>query len=176
MPSVRVSNGDDLIVDFCKRHQRRSSDTDNTHGDSDGEVTSMKTVKRQVKFSEDIVVRYFQYPSRDEVFKRWHSKSDKHFFTHEMTRDVRCIRFLLSTTLAEAIEKETLYKCVGLEALLSAKVTRALKERKRGYVHTIVEMQDSINEELLAAYAETKSLQSRERAQKLAVGYFEILS
>ena len=171
MTAVRANNGNDLIVDFC--HRRRSSDTD-THGES--EATATDTMQGQVSFSEDIVVHCFQYPSRDEVSKRWHSKTDKYFFTHEMTRDVHCIRFLLSTTPMEAVEEEALYKCVGLEAHLSGKVTRFLRERKRKYVHSIVEMQDSLSDEQLAAYAETQSSQSRERAQKLAAGYLEILS
>mmetsp|Transcript_14286 Transcript_14286/g.20285 ORF Transcript_14286/g.20285 Transcript_14286/m.20285 type:complete len:178 (-) Transcript_14286:135-668(-) len=176
MTAVRANNGSDLIVDFCHRPRRRSSDRYCTQRHGNGEVDASKAImKRQVSFSEDVAIHNFQYPSRDEVSKRWHSKRDRHLFTQELRRDVQCIRFLLSTTPMEALEKEALYMCIGLEALLSAKVTRALKERKRGYVHSIVEMQDSLSEEQLAAYAASHSSQSRERAQKLAAGYLEIL-
>ena len=170
MAAVRVNKGSDLIVDFC--HRRRPSNTDTR---SEGEATPTKTMQGQVSFSQDIVVHYFQYPSSDEVSKRWHSKRDKYFFAQEITRDVRCIRFLLSTTSMEALEKDALYDCVGLEALLSGKVKRFVKKRKRRYVNSIVEMQDCLSEEQLAAYASSHSTQSRERAQKLAAGYLEIL-
>ncbi len=173
MAAVRVNNGSDLIVDFCHRRRKRPSDTD-TH--ADGEVTATKTMQGRVSFSEDIIIHYFQYPSSDEVSKRWHSKKDKYSFTKETTRDVRCIRFLLSTIPLEALEKEALYDCVGLEALLSEKVKIFVKENRRRYVHSIVEMQDCLSDEQLAAYAACHSSQSRERAQKLAAGYLEILS
>ena len=139
-------------------------------------MTASKTMHRQVFFSDDITVRIFEYPSRDEISKRWHSKADKALFRQELARDVRCIRFLLSATPMEALEKEAPYKCIGLEALLSAKVTRVLRENKRGHVRSIAQVQDSLSEEQLAAYAESRSSLSRERAQKLAAGYLEILS
>ena len=75
----------------------------------------------------------------------------------------------------EEVKKEALYDCVGLEALMSSKVARFLKEKKQCYARSIVEMQDCLSEEELTAYAASHSSQSRERAQKLAAGYSEIL-
>jgi len=176
MSKVEANNGSDLIVDFG--HWRPLSSTG-----GGGEVTARNTMvmamtmDRQVSFSEDVIVHCFQYPSRDddEVSKRWNSKRDKHFFEQEMARDVRSIRCLLSITPMNDLEKEALYDCVGLEALMSSKVARFSKEKKRCYVRSIVEMQYCLSEEELAAYAESHSSQSRERAQKLASGYSEIL-
>ena len=65
MSETRANDGSDLIVDFGDR--RRLSETD-------GEVPA---ATRQVSFIKDIVVHYFQYPSTDEVTKRWNSKKDK---------------------------------------------------------------------------------------------------
>jgi len=183
MSEVGTDNGNekDLIVDFGHRNRRRTSESesDTGTGAADGEVTAMKTMvmamERQVSFSEDVIVHYFLYPSRDEVSKRWNSKRDKYFFEQEMARDVRSIRCLLSITPMEDLEKEALYDCVGLEALMSSKVARFLKEKKQCYARSIVEMQDCLSEEELAAYAASHSSQSRERAQKLAAGYSEIL-
>ncbi len=76
----------------------------------------------------------------------------------------------------EAVDKEALYGCVGLETHLSSQVTRFLTEKKRRYTRSIVEMQHFLGEEQLAVYAMSHSSQSRERAQKLASGYFEILA
>jgi hypothetical protein len=76
----------------------------------------------------------------------------------------------------EELEKETLYWCIGLEAHVSSKVTRFLKDEKRGHTRSIVMMQDCLSDEQLAVYAMTRSFQSRDRAQKLAAGYCVILS
>ncbi len=174
MSKVESNNGSDLIVDFGYR--RSPSRTGGGGG-----VTATKTMvmamtmERQVNFSEDVIVHCFLYPSRDEVSKRWHSKRDKYLFEQEMARDVRSIRCLLSITPMEVVKKEALYDCVGLEALMSSKVARFLKEKKQCYARSIVEMQYCLSEEQLAAYAESHSSQSRERAQKLAAGYSEIL-
>ncbi len=161
-------NSCDLIVDFPD--QRLLSGTGR-----DMKATTTTTKKLKVSFCEDTVTHYFQYPSSEEVSKRWHCKGDKYIFKQEMARDVRSIRCLLSTTPMEAVENEALYGCVGLEAHLSSKVTRFLKDKKRGHARSIVEMQHFLNEEQLAACAMSHSSQSRERAQKLASGYLEIL-
>jgi len=168
---VGANNGDDLIVDFSD--QRRTSDT---VGDDEETATTTTTMNKQVSFSEDIRIQCFQYPSREEVSKRWHNERDKYLFTQEMRRDVCSIRYLLSTTPMESLEKEVLYGCVGLEALVSGKVTRFVKDKRRGHSRSIVEMQHHLGEEQLSAYAIRRSSESRERAQKLAAGYSEILS
>ncbi len=174
MSELGANDGSDLIVDFGHRHPRRTS---NTTGGGGGKVSATKTMakEKQVNFSEDVIVHYFQYPSKEEVSKRWHSKSDKSFFTQELARDVRRLRGLLSVAPIEGLEKEALYDCVGLEALMSSRVMRFLKDHKREHSRSIVEMQDSLNDEQLAAYAASHSSQSRERAQQIAAGYLEIL-
>jgi len=110
------------------------------------------------------------------VRRRWYSKRDKSIFKQEMKRDIQSIRYQLSITPMEALEKEILYGCIGLEAHVSSKVARFLEEKKRGYARSIVEMQDCLSDEQLAAYAEARSSESSERAQKLAAGYSSILS
>ncbi len=87
-----------------------------------------------------------------ETLKRWHSESDKYVFKQELARDVRRLRFLLSVTQIGDLEKEALYDCAGLEALVSSRVTRFLKDQKRRHSRSIVEMQDCLSEEQLAAY------------------------
>ena len=156
MTKVGVNHGNDLIVNFGHRRSPTNAD-------------------KQVSFSEDIIVHCFQYPSREEVSVRWNSKRDKYFFNQELARDVRSLRCLLSITPMEDIEKEALYGCVGLEALVSSKVARFLNEKKQYHARSIVEMQYCLSEEQLAAYAVSHSSQSRERAQKLAAGYSKIL-
>ena len=164
MSETRANDGSDLIVDFGDR--RRLSETD-------GEVPA---TTRQVSFIKDVVVHYFQYPSTDEVTKRWNSKKDKHTFQQQLIHDVQSIRLLLSTTPMDALEKEVLYECVGLEALISIQVMRFVKEKRRRHTRSIVEMQDCLSEDHLSAYAESQSSESRERAQKIAAGNLKILS
>jgi hypothetical protein len=78
-------NGNDLIVDFVDRmHMDTATDS-----------------KQQVSFSEDITIHSFQYPSREEVSRRWDSKRDKSLYAQDMARDIRSIRFLLSITPME---------------------------------------------------------------------------
>ena len=165
-------NDNDLIVDFGHRHPRRISASGADTG-TGGEVSATNT--RRVSFSEDVTLHCFQYPSKEEVSKRWHSKSVRNMFKQELARDVRSIRCLLSIAPMEDFEQEALYDCVGLEALMSSRVTRFVKDQKQEHSRSIVEMQDYLSEEQLAAYAESHSSQSRERAQKLAAGYLEIL-
>ena len=158
-------DGSDLIVEF--NEQRQPSETC-------GKVPA--TMKRQVLFFEDVVVHCFQYPSRDEVSKRWYSKNDKSIFRKELKDDIQSIRLLLSFTPLEAVEKEVLYECIGLEPHLTKQVSRLLKEKRRRHIHSIVEMQDYLSEENLSAYAIRHSSEMRERAQKLASGYLKISS
>ncbi|KAL7435872.1 hypothetical protein ACHAXM_004942 [Skeletonema potamos] len=168
MTRATTNDGNELIVEFSER--RRSSSY------AGNEKTSPTTITKQVRFSKDVSIIIFTYPSRDEVSQRWHSKRDKALFTQELVRDIRSIRMLLSITPMEELEKETLYGCIGLEALVSGKVTAFVKEKKREHSRKIVEMQYFLSDDQLAAYAESRSLQTRERAQKLAAGYLAILS
>jgi hypothetical protein len=168
MMTKAATKGNKLIVEFSER--RRSSSY------AGSEKTSPTTMIKQVRFSEDISILSFQYPSKEEVSKRWHSKRDKAFFAQELVRDIRSIRYLLSITPMEMLEKETLYGCIGLEALVSGKVTNFVKEQKREHSRSVVGMQYRLSDDQLAEYAENRSLQSRERAQKLAAGYSAILS
>ena len=106
----------------------------------------------------------------------WYSKNDKSIFRKELKDDIQSIRLLLSFTPMEAVEKEVLYECVGLEPHLTKQVTRFVKEKRRRHIHSIVEMQDYLSEENLSAYAIRHSSEMGERAQKLATGYLKILS
>ncbi len=172
-------NSCDLIVDFPDRNRnrnRRQLSGSGTRSRSEMTATTTTTKKLEVSFCENTVTYCFQYPSSEEVSKRWYCRRDKRVFMQEMARDVRSIRYLLSTTPMEAVENEALYGCVGLEAHLSSEVTRFLKDKKRGHARSIVEMQHFLNEEQLAACAMSHSSQSRESAQKLASGYLEILA
>eukprot|EP00985_Skeletonema_marinoi_P020026 scaffold11708_cov75-Skeletonema_marinoi.AAC.1 len=78
MSKLGANNGNELIVGFSD--QRRASDTV-----GDDEETAATTMNKQVSFSEDVRIQCFQYPSREEVSKRWHNERDKYLFTQEMT-------------------------------------------------------------------------------------------
>ena len=133
--------------------------------------------RKRVRFSEDIQATVLPYPaSKEEFSRRWHSKRDKFLFKQELARDVRNIRRLLSTTPMETLEKDVLYWCLGLEALVSAQVTRYLKRMKEEHSSSIVKLQYRLTDEQLAAFAMSHSLQSKERAQELAAGNWEILT
>ncbi len=158
--------GNDLIVDFGNRCRLKEL-----------EAQAMTETKKQVRFSEGADIHCFQYPAKEEISKRWISKKEKEFLTLTMIRDVGSIRHVLSTIPMEDLDKETLYGCVGLEALITTKVMNFLKAKKRLHARSIVEMQDQdhFGCEDLAAYAMKSSFESRERAHQLAAGYAEIL-
>jgi len=116
--SEAADYGNDLMVDFSYRRRPLSTDS----------------------ISEEMTIHNFEYPSSEEVSKRWQSKSDKVLSTSEMLRDIRSIRRLLTTRPIEELEKETLYGCIGLEALLLNEITRFVKETKQGHSRSIVVM------------------------------------
>jgi hypothetical protein len=139
---------------------------------STAETNSQKG--KQVCFSE-IKTTLVKYPSREEISERWDSKKERDVFEYEIMRDVQEVQRLLSTTPLEAVETEDLYKFVGLENLLSKEMMHYVRDEKREHVRSIVKMQHMLSDEQLAACAMQSSSQSRERAQKLAAGYWAIL-
>ena len=157
-------NGNDLIVDFV--HRRPSNDT----------VKQTSKMKKQVCFSPYVTRYCFQYPDKEEVSKRWLSKKDKTLVMQAMEHDVQILRYRLTKTPIEELEKEVLYDCIGLEALVSIEVMRFLKERKREHVRSVVKMQHCLNDKRFAEYSTSRSLSSKEGAQKIAHGYSVILS
>ena len=169
MNEERATTGDDLIVGFGNR-RRLLEETGNEN------EAAMEILEKHVRFSEEVAVVCFQYPSREEVSIRWHSKNDKYAYEQELVRDVHIIRHALSTTPMEEVEDEILYECVGLEALITKRVMKLVKEKRHWHSRSIVEMQAYLRGDQLAEYAENSSFESRERAQKLAAGYAKMLS
>ena len=170
MNEERATTGGDLIVGFGNR-RRPIEEIGNEN------VAAMEMLEKQVRFSdEEVAVVCFQYPSSEEVSTRWYSKKDKYAFEQEMVREVQSIRRGLSTTPLEEVPGWILYACVGLEALITKRVMRFVKEKRHWHSRSIVEMQAYLREDQLAEYAENSSFESRERAQKLAAGYAKMLS
>jgi hypothetical protein len=116
-----------------------------------------------------------KYPSRKERSRRWNSKEERYLLEYELMCDVQEVQHLLSTTPMEAVEKEELYKCIGLENLLSRELMHYARDKKREHTRSIVKMQHMLSDGQLSACAMQSSSQSRERAQKLAAGYWVIL-
>ena len=167
--------GTDLIVDFVERRRSRTSTAIEAYSEVEDKDTTTATMSKQVRFSEDVHIHSFPHLSKQEISRRWDSKRDKFLFKQELARDVWNIRHLLSTTPMEELEKEVLYRCLGLEALVSSQVTRYLKRMREEHSSSIVELQYRLSGEQLAAYSMSRSLQSRERAQNLALANWEIL-
>lgn len=161
-----TASGEELIVGFGNR--RRSSEAEII------DVAPMK-MEKQIRFSDEVAVVCFPYPSMEEVSRRWHSKTDKTAREFEMARDVQSIRRVLSTTPLDELEEEILYACIGLEALVTKRVMKFVKEKRRWHSRAIVEMQAYLMGDELAEYAQNSSLESRERAQQLAAGYAKML-
>ncbi len=156
----------DLIVDFVPRRRPTMTSC------STAETNSQEG--KQVCFSETKTT-LVKYPSRKERSRRWDSKKERDVFEYEMMCDVQEVQRLLSTTPLEAVEKEDLYKCIGLENLLSTRLVYYIKDKKREHVRSIVKKQHMLSDEQLSACAMQSSSQSRERAQQLAAGYWVIL-
>ena len=176
--ATAVADGNELIVDFVdrktwRRRQLLSSSSDDDASYQDEKKEEIQT--KHVRFSPDITVCCFPYPDRQEASRRWHSKEDKTLFTIAMEHDVLRLRYLLSSKPMTEIENETLYDCIGLEALLSGKVLKFVKKKKREHSRSVVMMQYCMNQEQLADYSMSRSLQSLERARQLADGYSVVL-
>jgi hypothetical protein len=161
----------DLIVDFVPRRRPTttscSTDEKNANRNRDG--------GEQVCFAQTNTTTIIKYPSREERSRRWDSKKERYMFEYEMIRDVKDVQHLLSTTPMDAVEKEDLYKFIGLENLLSRRLAHYLRDKKREHVRSIVKIQHMLSDEQLAACAMQGSSESRVRAQKLAAGYWVIL-
>ena len=169
MNEEKAATGGDLIVGFGNR-RRPLEETGKEN------VSAMEVLEKQVRFSDEVAVVRFQYPSREEVSTRWYSQEDKYAFEQEIVREVQSIRRGLSTTPLEEVPGEILYACVGLEALITKRVMRFIKEKRHWHSRLIVEMQAYLRGDQLAEYAENSSFETRERAQKLAAGYAKMLS
>ena len=180
---TKANDGNELIVDFVDRSRLLPlsatsysyAASDNKDRDMEVKHSPFTTTDKQVRFSEDNCFHSIRHQSKEELFQRWHSKEDKFLFKKELARDVQSIRHLLSSTPMEELEKEVLYWCLGLEVLVSIQVTRLVREMKVEHSRSIVQIQDYLSDEQLAAYAMRSSLQSRERAHNLAAGNWEIL-
>ena len=87
----------------------------------------------------------------------------------------------INNTPAEAIVPEQLYECVGIEVFVTQGLARRVAEKKRAHVNAIlseqiVQEQQGVSDlKKLSGVSEKSSRWTKERAQKLAVGYSAIL-
>ena len=131
-------DGNDLIVAFPS-----------SSSDSEG---------KQVRFSEYIYVHSFPYSPSKRSLDAGTPRGTNSYSNKNWQGSSRHSR-LLSTTPMKTLEKEVLYRCLGLEALVSNQFTRFLKEMKEDYSSSKVELQYRLTDEQLTAYAMSHSLQ-----------------
>ena len=74
----------------------------------------------------------------------------------------------LGTTPAIGTDEDDLYKCVGLENLLSRNVARWVATNKRRHANLILQGQGYYNNEALAQLGRMSSSWARDRAQMMA--------
>lgn len=107
--------------------------------------------------------------------KQWYSLDEKVYLKRELARDARRLRRILATRSAEAVSQDDVYKCIGIEHLLSLDKARRVMEYRRIHVKIVTGAQGSCNQDELRHISQKISQPSAERAQNLAAGYWSML-
>lgn len=87
----------------------------------------------------------------------------------------------LAETPMESISKEDLFKCVGMESIMTQELRTSIRQRKREHVSAVLAAQrdqdtrDVVDEDELARVSSRSSKWTRKRAQELAAGYWTCL-
>lgn len=146
--------GGDLIVDFPRK----------------------RLSGRGVHFSSTSYVTLIAHPSQEEIKNKWYSREERALFGPMMMCDKLRMLRLLASTPSEEITGEELYESVGLENTLSDSVMQHMRNNRRRHARLIIAEQRRLvcDAENLSCVSRLSSLWARERAQKLADGYWNL--
>ena len=98
--------------------------------------------------------------------QQWCSAADKVMFRREITRDAREMGRALAMQPSNGIgvPQEDIYRCIGIEHLLSLQQARLQLQYRRNHIRTVLDAQNRCGEDKLCELSQQSSACSRERA------------
>mmetsp|Transcript_32758 Transcript_32758/g.55733 ORF Transcript_32758/g.55733 Transcript_32758/m.55733 type:complete len:165 (-) Transcript_32758:672-1166(-) len=160
---------DDLIVDFPSERKTVK-----------GCVRGRKS-KRSVRFAEMCLLAITEPKSPEELAATWCSKRERDAFRIQLMRDLSRMRRKVATTPMASIGDDDMYGLIGMEAILSQDVLVRTKQHKVDHVNTLLAEQarqrrsNAYDYEELSRVACESSEKARNRAHKVAKGYWDVL-
>ncbi|KAL7464657.1 hypothetical protein ACHAXS_009504 [Conticribra weissflogii] len=182
-----MNSGSHLIVDFpSSRREDRTFAVESTLTFSLSDVQTATQLppslptKKTVHFLEVADMAHVDIPSSSEMHQRWYNAYDMIQFRRILAGDVRRMISIVSLCPGECLSKEILEACIGIEVFLSQDLTQRTREKRARHTMGVLnecgrqrrcEMKDS---NMLSMVSKSSSKWSRDRAFKLAVGYWEL--
>ena len=188
--STSTSRGDygTLLVNFPSHCRLSSSSSDSSCKEEEAKLKLSSTATADnnnnkpvsVRFAEKGLITFIDLPDHDERRERWFFEDDIDTFKRRMLQERHRISSKLTTTTTP-IDNDDLIMCIGMEKLLTPKLSRIVKQRQLDHLHSILaeqerqEVENIIDEEAIASLSEQNSEWTRRRAHKLATAYWDNL-
>lgn len=171
-----------LLVNF-PLHCRLSSSDSSCKEEEEAKLSTVTANNNNnkpisVRFAEKSLVTYIDLPDHAERRERWFSEDDNDTFKRRLLQERHRISRKLTTT---PIDNDDLIMCIGMEKLITPKLSRLVKQRQLDHLHSILaeqerqEVENIIDEEAIACLSQQNSEWTRRRAHKLATAYWNNL-
>eukprot|EP00580_Thalassiosira_gravida_P001592 CAMPEP_0201614680 /NCGR_PEP_ID=MMETSP0492-20130828/29354_1 /ASSEMBLY_ACC=CAM_ASM_000837 /TAXON_ID=420259 /ORGANISM="Thalassiosira gravida, Strain GMp14c1" /LENGTH=154 /DNA_ID=CAMNT_0048082051 /DNA_START=63 /DNA_END=527 /DNA_ORIENTATION=- len=105
----------------------------------------------------------------------WSTKDDHAHFKRELARDARRVGRLLVIQSPKDVSRDDIFNCVGIEHLISLDKAMRAMECRRNHIRRVIEAQDRCSDEELRLVSWNSSAPTRNRALKLAGGYWSMM-
>lgn len=129
---------------------------------------------RPVQFSESSQLLIYDCPG--DARQRWYTTEDRSLFRQELIRDARTQGRLLGTQRPEDVSQDDIFKCVGIENLLSLERTVRVMEHRQQHLQLVLAAQRSgYSRNAIARLCQESSTPSQVKAHTLASGYMKML-
>ena len=179
------SNDGTLLVNFPLHCRLSSSDSSCKEEEEEAELSTATANNNNnnnkpvsVRFAEKGLVTFIDLPDHAERRERWFSEDDNDTFKRRLLQERHRISRKLTTT---PIDNDDLIMCIGMEKLLTPKLSRLVKQRQLDHLHSILaeqkrqEVENIIDEEAIACLSQQNSEWTRRRSHKLATAYWNNL-
>ena len=174
-----------LLVNFSSHCRLSSSLSDSSSKEEEANAklklsNNNNNGKLSVRFAEKGLITFIDLPDHDERRERWFFEDDIDTFKRRMLQERHRISSKLTTTTTP-IDNDDLIMCIGMEKLLTPKLSRIVKQRQLDHLHSILAEQERqenekiVDEEAIASLSEQNSEWTRRRSHKLATAYWNNL-
>mmetsp|Transcript_35405 Transcript_35405/g.60149 ORF Transcript_35405/g.60149 Transcript_35405/m.60149 type:complete len:144 (+) Transcript_35405:297-728(+) len=119
--------------------------------------------------------------SKDETDSKWYSMEDEHRFRRALIRDSIRMKRRFDAAPVDGVPLEHLYECLGIESKITQGLAQLATIKRHNHSAAVLseqrhqKMRGIHDPERLANVSKRASLWAKQRAQKLAKGYSELL-
>mmetsp|Transcript_8060 Transcript_8060/g.14122 ORF Transcript_8060/g.14122 Transcript_8060/m.14122 type:complete len:149 (+) Transcript_8060:59-505(+) len=110
----------------------------------------------------------------DKRVSKAYSEEENTGFKLLLLIEARRLREHLTSMSTRSISRDQIYHCIGLERYLPRGMLARSHVAKRAHIDAVLTSQDKCDEETLASISQDSSQWARERAGKIAGGYFRL--